>query len=90
MDKTFPQLEQELVESKKREENLKKRVSIWRTRALEDRKMLKSLIIQYERIVREQKKTISSYMESAPRLFLLYLHKKYKTWREGGEKKNGS
>lgn len=56
MDKTFSQLQQEIADGKKREKLLKERVSKWRGEALESKRMLKSLIIQYERIIKEWKK----------------------------------
>lgn len=64
MDKTYSQLEKEIADAKKREKLLKERVSKWRGEALEAKRMLKSLIIQYERIVKDWKKMYEDLIEN--------------------------
>lgn len=56
MDIKYSTLQRKLSESEKREKYLKERISVWRDRALKERQMLKSAIIQYERIIKEWKK----------------------------------
>lgn len=86
MDKTFTQLEKELAESKKKEENLKERVGTWRKRALEAEKARKSLVTQYERVIREWKKMYQDLLDNGWKLLAAKIVLKYKELR-GGVKK---
>lgn len=83
MNKTIKQLEQEIADKRKQEKILKERVSKWRGEALEARRMLKSLITQYERIVKDYKKTVDDFQKHATKLFIVYIFNKFKTWKEG-------
>jgi len=56
MRKTYDQLQRELLSKTKSEENLKKRARSLKEQLLEYRSRQKSLIIQYERIIREWRK----------------------------------
>jgi DNA-binding ferritin-like protein len=86
MDKTIKQLEEEIADKRKQEKLLKARVSKWRGEALEARRMLKSLITQYERIVKEYRKIVEDFQNHATKLFIVYIFNKIKTWKEGRRK----
>lgn len=86
MDEKLSTLERNLSESKKREKLLKERVSVWRTRALADRQMLRVMALQYERIIRLFQKNIEDFKKHAFKLFVVSLHERYKNWREGVKK----
>lgn len=83
MDKTFSQLEKELTESKNREKNLKVRVSTWRTRALEAKRMQKSMVSQYERVVREWQKMYYDLLTNGWKLLAAKIVLKYKQLKGG-------
>lgn len=76
MAKKFSELEKELLHKTKAEENLKKQKNYWKERALKDRKMLKSMSGQYERVAREYKKNFDKLFNNAPKLFAVYLIQK--------------
>lgn len=82
MDKTIQQLEKEISDKKKQEKLLKERVSKWRGEALESKRMLKMLITQYERVIKEHKKIIEDFKRHATKLFILAIYEKYKSWKE--------
>lgn len=84
MQKTFQELEKELVDSKKREEKLKKRYSSLHHEVLESRRYMKSLIGQYERVVRDWKKTLAEYQDHIFKMFFITIYKKFK--ERGGER----
>ena len=86
-DKTYSQLEKEIADKTKQEKVLKERASKWRNEALEARRMLKSLITQYERIIKEYKKMVDDFKANASKLFLVYIYEKFQSWKEGRRKK---
>lgn len=89
MDKTaITDLQKQLLKKTESEEALKKRVSIWKSSSLSYRKKLNSLVYQYESVVVEQKKIIDNLINNAPKLFYLYLVKRYKEWKERRVRKN--
>ena len=85
MDKSFSQLEKELAESKNREKHLKVRVSTWRQRALEAKRMQKSMVSQYERVVREWQKMYYELLTNGWKLLATKIVLKYKEMRGGGK-----
>lgn len=50
---TYAELEKQLSHSQSHQEKLKERVSFWRKKANDERAKLKSLTVQYERIIKE-------------------------------------
>ena len=83
MQKTFKELEQELVDSKKREENLKERASTLKGELLESRKYQKGLIGQYERVIKDWKRIAYEYQQHIFKMFFVTLYKKIRG--RGGE-----
>lgn len=67
-------LEKELKKSKLR-------TSIYRKEVLEDRRKINSLIDQYEAVVKDWKKIANDLLDNAPKLFLIYLHRKWQRFR---------
>ena len=57
--------------------DLKVRVSIYRGEVLKDRQRLKTLSTQYEAVVKEWKKMYNDLITNAPKLFLVYLKRKW-------------
>lgn len=82
--KTFQELEQELVDSKKREEKLRECNSTLRKEVLETRHYMKGLIGQYERVIKDWKKIAYEYQQHIWKMFFISVYKKIR--REGGEK----
>ena len=64
MRTTYNQLQRQLVESKKSEEHLKNRTRSLRVELLEYRNKEKSLIVQYERIIKEWRKRYVELLEN--------------------------
>lgn len=83
MTQDIATLQKELLKKEKTEEVLRKRVSIYHNEVLGYRKRMKTLIEQYESVVGEQRKIIRELMNNAPKLFALYLNKKFHAWKEG-------
>lgn len=61
--------------------DLKTRISIWRGQALRDRQRLNMATNQYELVVKETRKTIEDLFAHAPKLFGLWLLRKWKKFR---------
>lgn len=80
--KTFQELEKELVDSKKREEHLKERTSTLKRQVLEEKRYSKSLIGQYERVIKDWKKLALEYHNNIFKMFFITLYKKLR--KEGG------
>lgn len=76
MDTKYSTLVRKLTASEKREEHLKERVSIWRERAIKERGMLKSAIVQYERIIKEWRKMYTDTIDNGWKIVFV----KIKTW----------
>lgn len=72
-------LQRQISEGQERENQLKKRISVWRSRALKDRSMLKSSILQYERVVREWQKMYHDVLDNGWKLLFV----KVKKWYDG-------
>lgn len=86
MDRKLLTIQRELSESKDREKLLKLRVGVWRDRAIKERRMLKVMTLQYERMLRDFRKIIDDFKSNAFKLFALTLYERYKNWREGVKK----
>lgn len=63
-------------------ERLKVKVSNHREEVLKHKRRLKTSTEQYESVVKEQKKIIEDLFSNAPKLFYLYLAKKYQKIKE--------
>lgn len=81
-EKTIAQLEKEILDKRKQEKVLKERISKWRAEALEAREMLKSLITQYERIIKNYKKVFEDLQANAGKLFFVSIYKKFRGRRK--------
>lgn len=84
MQKTFKELEQELVDSKKHEKNLKERVGTLRTELTKTKHHMKGLIGQYERVIKDWKRIASEYEQHVFKIFFITVYRKIKM--KGGGK----
>lgn len=76
-------LQKELLAKEKNEEVLKKRLSIYRNEAQGYKRRMKIMVVQYEDVITEQRQIIKELMNNSPKLFALYLNKKFQNWKEG-------
>lgn len=77
--KTYQELEKELVDSKKREEKLKERVSTLRSELTGQKRYMKSLIGQYERVIKDWKRISTEYQNNISKFFFVSVFQKMKT-----------
>lgn len=81
--KTYQEIAKELTHKTKAEENLKKQVSKHKEEALRYKKLAKGLPIQYERIIREQKRSLEVFAkESWKTVFIIISGKLSNKWNE--------
>lgn len=73
------------IELKRRDKfikQVKSRVSTLKVEVTRNKVYLKTLQHQYERVIREQRKSMNELLDSAPKLFYSYLIGKFSAFRE--------
>lgn len=71
MRKTYSELQKELLSKTKSEEKIKDRARTLKVEVLEHREREKSLILQYERLVREWRKRYEELLNNGWKLLLI-------------------
>ena len=74
--KTYTEIQKELTNKRTAEKNLKKRVSTLEEESLRYKSLAKSLPVQYERIIKEYKKTLDTFLENSWKLVFIIVSKK--------------
>lgn len=84
---TYTELQKELTNKRTSEKHLKKRVSTLKEESLRYKALAKSLPIQYERIVKEYKKSLDIFWENSWKLvFIIIATKINNRWKKFREK----
>lgn len=73
MRKTYKEIQKELLSKSKGLEKARQRASSFHEESLTYRKHLKTLITQYERVIREKNKIIKDYQENAWKIIFVFL-----------------
>lgn len=74
--KTFQELEKELFDSKKREKKLKERAGTLKGELLQEKRYAKSLIGQYERVIKDWKRVATEYRIHIFKMFFVTIYEK--------------
>jgi hypothetical protein len=74
---TYKQLQKELTNKRTAEKNLKKRVSTLKAEVLRYKGLAKSLPVQYERIIKEYKKSLDLFISNSWKLVAVVLAGKF-------------
>lgn len=69
--KTYEELERELVDSKKRIKKLRERASTLRSQLIDTKRYMKVLIGQYERIIKEWRGVAEEYKKNLAKFFIV-------------------
>lgn len=75
--KTYSQLQKELTHKTKSKENLKKRVSSLKVESLHYKEVAESLPVQYEKIIKEYKKTLEEVLKNGWKLLFIKISEKF-------------
>lgn len=71
--KTYPEIQKELLSKTRANENLKKQVSKHREEALRYKELVKSLSIQYERIIKEFKQSMDWFAKNSWKVVIIII-----------------
>lgn len=74
---TYSELQKELTNKRTAEKNLKKRVGTLKEEMLRYKGLAKSLPVQYERIIKEYRKSLDVFLEHSWKVVFIILHDKF-------------